>query len=374
MAFRLRRAVAFSSQDGNMFDATTGSPTVQTTVSSPNTGQYVLLNATSEAIQVWGDSPEIPTDSAGTHFAISFKFRCSSSTFTLWAQIEDNSGNSLGNIRLTETQIILNDQDASEDTYSFSYSQDTDYDLVLWLENSSSGSAKAFLNGTEILSTTTGNFSRTVTVAHRAEFSVGSASSVYIGEVALWDGDSSLPTDINEAGYDVHEYIVAGAFFSSSGDLPTNFWDTVGDQPLDETLPATYSGTPLAGHADTDGTSMSGPSGDGITGVIAGSEWWYWSKRGNGGGTTHTLRYGNSADTINTEVFEPITDYAPYMIASQAAGAVPLSTEYFAMGMEVDGAKDLFMAEMYAALVVEVGAAAGSLVYSNNLMKKLLLG
>ena len=353
MALTTVRALAFSSGGLESLSSTIGTPSGGITTNVVNTKYAIELGSGDQVQRTLGiNFPDDPI--------FAFKIRFSSVSPSADVDFFDTSTVATSNSSLTlrlKTNgdiALINANSVERDTYT-GLSANTTYQFAFhFINDNATGLAYVYVDGSEVLSQTTSDDFRAGEIS--ATFNSGGGITIQIMELFCGIGDLA---DLNTDGYDVYEFAVDGTGFTTSGDaLDAGTWDNTGEQPLSETNTADYTGTPKAGHAVADGTILPGPSGAGITGTVAGAEWWFWASRGNGGGTTHTLRYGNDVDTINTQVFSPISDYAGYSVVSDAAGAVPLLTENFAMGMEVSGAKDLFMGEMYAALAVEISAGA----------------
>ena len=241
---------------------------------------------------------------------------------------------------------------------------DTNHSIKIWWERANSGdctltidesantaSAQDFLaaSGTDISEVSWGSED----IADATDPNI----TPYLSEVTVWDqvtANADVPDII-----DVHRFSMESAPTTTSGDaLDNGSWQNAGALTYSASTFAEYTANPAAGHAmtdhQTDGSEHAGPNGAGLGGTVLGAAWLTIAESGGGGGTTHTIRYGNSVDTINTQVVELANQDGAFFIMSEAAGAVPLLTEYFAWGMEVDGAKDFETSGAYMALAIEV--------------------
>lgn len=149
-----------------------------------------------------------------------------------------------------------------------------------------------------------------------------------------------------------------GDDFATTAEIP--FSDETKDTDLAE-----YDGTPLDCSLYCDGGgSKSGPSGDGdVDGDsnIKSAQYTFRAERGNGGGTTHSFYFGNSADAGGSAGKHDLTLAASpgnTTLVTEAAALMPLSTEFARLGFGVAGAQNMYMHEMVCTLL-HVPAAGG---------------
>ena len=148
-------------------------------------------------------------------------------------------------------------------------------------------------------------------------------------------------------------------------------WQTTADIPFsDETKDtdvAEYDGTPLDGSCYTDGGSRAGPSGDsnidGDSNIVA-FKGIFRVERGTGGGSTHSLYFGNDNDAggAGGKVdLTLITAPSNASIVSEDAAVMPLSTENARLGFGVSGNQNIYLYDT-AAFVLhlpDLGAGLG---------------
>ncbi len=149
-----------------------------------------------------------------------------------------------------------------------------------------------------------------------------------------------------------------GDDFATTADIPFS------DETVD-TDAAEYDGTPKDGSLYCDGGgSKSGPSGDGnVDGDsnIKSAQYTFRALRGNGGGTTHSFYFGNSANAGGSAgKFDPTLSTGPVTstYVSANAAVMPLSTEFARLGFGVVGAKNIYMHDMVCTLL-HVPSAGG---------------
>ena len=229
--------------------------------------------------------------------------------------------------------------------------------VELYCVDADAGSCEVFVDGSSVLSDSGDYLSiaRTAVVGW-GDNSAGSTNArdfddCYVNLDPSGDAADRLATS-NQLP-EVFAYQCArGATCTANGSaLDVGTWDMAGDQPVNSAAGnvAEYTGTPLAGEVEMDSGARAGPSGDSnIDGAanIKGANWWFYMQRSGGGGTTHTLRFGNSVDAVTSEATTIGTSIAGFRKVSTGS-AVPTNAEYCAMGMGVSGAQDLTGGEFY---------------------------
>ncbi len=171
---------------------------------------------------------------------------------------------------------------------------------------------------------------------------------------------------------------VLGAYQNTAEDatdqgdaLEAGTWAITGDTPgVDDGTPAQYTSTAKDGHTICDEGTRSGPNAAGEgTGTIKGGKWVHRLQRGNGGGTTHSSRYGHNGDTALATVALTASYKNFFIVKDDSVAQVPTSSEDFAQGFKVAGAQDMSCADIWAFLLhVSAGAPEGIAA------KRLLVG
>lgn len=197
---------------------------------------------------------------------------------------------------------------------------------------------------------------------------VGQVNRPVFDDLYMYSGATGTGDFLGDASVFRYQANTNSATPDSGNDLDQGVWQDLGETPVssDATEPA-YTGGALAGEVYTNDTQSGdnyrpGPSGDcKIEGGfdIKGGKWLHRLRRGNGSGTVHQARYGNDIDAIQSQTVTLGTGYANFFTVSQAANAVPLSSEHFAMGFEKDGgSRELFAEEMFAFILGVPGVDA----------------
>ena len=139
--------------------------------------------------------------------------------------------------------------------------------------------------------------------------------------------------------------------------LDAGVWQDLGETPLapDATEPE-YSSAIDGGSIYTDDTQSGdngrhGPHGD--TEVdgdsnIRGAKMLGRFRRGNGGGTTHRMCYGNDTNEESNVIVTLDVTFLNFIVIFTSSGTEPLSTEHFLQGFFTDGARDIFGEEMWS--------------------------
>lgn len=358
MASIPHRIIGLSSGGLESFSVLSGTPLVNSTDSPPNV-LYSTELALADLVGVITTKPE--NSPTFLQFGcISFKLFLSdvspATTFTFFrSKLDTDTHDNFELVLEPDGDLLLRFVGASGTAVASGMSAATWYQfVVIYEKHASNGLVEVYIDGTQIINETGIANLAFGNTTENFEFLGSSDSTVRTAEIVQLS--SNTKADFNTDGYDVHEFAIAGTGWTRTGDVPdAGSEGNTGDQPLDEgtTVDSTAaSGKALS--ALTDGTLLSGPNGEGLSGTVAGAEYGYWIKRGNGGGTTFTLLYGNSGDGVSNTVFIPTNSFDWYSTVSVAATVVPLLTEYFDIGASHDGAKDLIIADMYAALAIEI--------------------
>ena len=175
------------------------------------------------------------------------------------------------------------------------------------------------------------------------------------------NADAAIPTPwaTSSSGLEVFAYQSGKAAQTADTGLTAadtttaaNNWDTCADLVWVATDGATYTVDPSNGAVLYNDTATNGhgpgPSGGAytVTGTIKGAKWSGLFDRGSGGGSTHTMYYGNSGTTpiSSFTMTDPDTDVLRAKVLEDTT--VPTSGETFALGFGGAGAQDLWCDQM----------------------------
>lgn len=242
-----------------------------------------------------------------------------------------------------------------------------------------SGEVQVWVDGTDIYS---GN--QTVDTGSSAYADIAGAavmgSDAETGDVFVYFAgaycmmNSTAASDRLDSDFEVigpyQNTAITGATPDAGNNLDGNGtnWATTQEIPFSDETPDTdaaeYDGTPLSGTIHYDAGTRSGPNGDsridGTSNIKAWKGIWR-LQRGNGSGTTHTCYLGDDGATFSSG-FDSMsvslsTAWGNFSFVTDTATNMPTSTDYFSQGVGVNGARNLYIAEM-AAFVLHVPAAA----------------
>jgi len=331
---------------------TTNSPTVQTT--TVRSGTYALKLAGAASAPTY-DIAYLGTGGL-TSFEVGFAFRTTTVIPTNDVDFftgRDNLPANLIRLRLKATTgnvDLIDANNAVVGTITAPFTADTWHYIELFWQRLATGNAEVFIDDVSKLSVTS------------QDFETDRALNVY-----RFTGDSTTAEDIYIDDYYHLRNAVVGDRYTSSFNVPRTYQDTNGgatelgntldtgtwanasETLLNETNVATYSTSNVTGGTTTDSpSSRLGPTGGPTLGTIKGAKWIHRLKRGNGAGTTHSKRFGNSGDGLTDEVVTLTTSFANYFTISESATQVPLATESFQYGMKTDGAQDITAADIWA--------------------------
>ena len=251
---------------------------------------------------------------------------------------------------------------------------------IRMLPASGSGSEmQVWINGIEELGNTTGLELDTHT---NMDFLVVGGSPTATEEVYFASGlsivNSTAATDRITGSDADQEWEVTGPYVNDLGagdtapdengagtgagtSLDTAGWGDMAVVPID-TAEGEYSdaGGAKDGSVYTDGAanpagSGGGPSGDpniDTDAAIVAAKFISQLRRGNGGGTTHTHYWGNSADAGGSDVVTLSTANALFNAVTEAATEKPLSTEFMRQGFgKSSGGREIFCSVLVSTLL-----------------------
>lgn len=191
-----------------------------------------------------------------------------------------------------------------------------------------------------------------------------SATSFYIDDFYSYTGGSGtgdfLGTDVEVLG--PYQNTAEDATDQGST-LDTGTWANTGELPVNDTNQGIYSTDPSDGFTRMDEGTRAGPAAD-IDGTPKGGKWIMRAERGTGGGSTHEIRYGKhtppSTDSTTVVAITVAASAANFHAVSDNTSHVPqTSSDDFAMGGTLVGARDLEINEMWC-MLLHVASAAPS--------------
>jgi len=275
---------------------------------------------------------------------------------------------------------VVDDNDSTIATITNPLTVDTWHRLEFtYRAHGANGSIRVLLDGSEILSNTIGldtGSQSNIDFLHIEGPLASSGDMFYAGHMVheidtpatdVWpDDDFEIigpyqVTDLASATPDTGPGDTAG------DDLDIGNWNDAAETPVNETNTAEYRVASRGGGVYLDSGSRSGPSGDSrIDGDsnIKASQGVFWVLRENGALTVHTLVSGNKTDEYDAaETFATnalTSSYRVVFVVSEAATAVPTSTQFGLLGMEMDtGTEEMVLAEA-AMFLLHVPSAGGT--------------
>lgn len=180
---------------------------------------------------------------------------------------------------------------------------------------------------------------------------------IFIEDFYCMSGASGVGDFLGDAEVFKYQSVKASDTPDAGSVLDAGTWDKAGETPLAATATNPEYESTGAGSVDSNAANGSpeGPKNDGrIDGdaSIKGMKGISNMKRSGGGGTAHYILMGNDVDGTTRSVdIDPTTAFVNYFFVSEAAGIVPLSTEYCSIGFEMDNAQDYECQEQWAMLL-----------------------
>lgn len=234
------------------------------------------------------------------------------------------------------------------------FTVDTWHYIEMRWQNLASGAADVFVDGQSKISVTGKDFLVSPLDAYRFSGSPTTNEDIAIDDFYCYSGGSGTGDFLGKDTEVLGTYQNTAEDATDQGDaLEAGTWAITGDTPgVDDGTPAAYTSTAKDGHTICDEGTRSGPStaSEG-TGTIKGGKWLHRLKRGNGGGTTHTSRYGHNGDVADETVAATTSLKNFFIVKDVSVAQVPTSSEDFAQGFKVAGAQDISCAEMWAFLL-----------------------
>ncbi len=372
MALTLNNFVGAETQGLEESSASTGSPTVSTSVPRSGTANF-FLNSLASLSFPWVVSGV--TD-AGADYVFSVAFRettvVSPSATAAVVEVLDDSGGVIISLRKdTSGNVGLYDANDSQlGTAELTTTAGIWYFIEVYAQlNNASGSWEWFVDGTSKESgsgadLTDGNAFGSSSSVLRL-YAQDSGSAQLFDDIYILSGASASSDAFGNA--EVFAYQNTAEDATDQGDaLATGTWALVSETPLNEgsSNEASYVDTgTLTGSTICDEGDRAGPSGDAnIDGdsSIKGAKWVGRFKRGSGTGRTHSFLIGNSGDGVTAKTIALETAYATTEYLSEAAGEVPLTTESFQHGFSKDltAGQDIFCGDIWAMLLHVPAAVA----------------
>ena len=187
--------------------------------------------------------------------------------------------------------------------------------------------------------------------------SSGGANYHYIDDIYSYSGAAGVGDFLGDSEVFKYQSVKASDTPDNGSVLDAGTWDKAGETPLAATATNPEYESTGAGSVNSDDVNgfPEGPKNDArIDGDanIRGMKGLSNMKRSGGGGTAHYILMGNDVDgTTRSPDIDPSTAFATYFFISEAAGIVPLSTEYCSIGFEQTNAQDYECQEQWAMLL-----------------------
>ena len=372
MVLTLNTFVGFETGGLEESSAVTGSPdaTEATIVRSgiralklPHSGQHIF------DIQPFSSVAD-----AGTGYVAGFAFQTNDTT--------PNSGHAL--FRAEDTGVMFSLVWESDGDFSLTdntggtigtattpFTNNVWHYIEVYFQHSATASIEVFIDGTSVIGPATNQDllgSGTFDTIRFFQQAANTTSDAYIDDVYLLSGATAASDRLGDA--EVFGYQTGHATATDLGaTLASGEWNDTADTPAFQEFDA--SAASLAGAvssiARTDMNDANargqgpGPNGDSnIDGDsnIKGAKYIFNLKRSNGSGTSMGYLYGNSGDgsTSSGNIESQLgTSYTRFEEVSEAAGVVPLSSEYLQIGLEAGttdtGGREIFCSEAWAMLL-----------------------
>lgn len=382
MALTINNFVGFETQGFEEASSISSpSPAIGFAPGGARTGTgYAVLGVLDAAEHFVAIDPFVDVADAGDDQIIGFGIRWTSldepPEFTPTADIDfliAREGASSDALRLrleaTTRDLILVDANGTEiATVTDPFTVSTwHYVELRWRQVDTGAVADVFIDGVSVISVTGQDFTLSGGALTYVFFrpAPSGPSVIFIDDIYMLSGATSTADFLGKFTEVVGPYNKTDGGATELGDaLDVGTWALASEVPVDDANGARgdYTGTPRSGGMQTDSGTRSGPSGDlridGDANIKA-AKWIWWLRRGGGGGTTHKVRYGNSADGMTDRTISPGGSFSAFQKVSVAATEVPLSTEFFQIGMAVTGAKDLRLGDAWAMLLHVADAVAG---------------
>jgi len=364
--------VGFETQGTEEAASSAGTLTYETT-NQRSGDSALILNASADQFDVpWIND----VADQGTDYVFGVALRKTgnpSSPSTILSIIDDGGTNVILEIELnTSGALVLRDANSGLLDTSSALNNDQWYYIEIYAElNSASGAWEWFIDNTSEGSNTGADLTDAgafgaVTSLLRLD---GPASNtVLVDDVYIRSGATAATDRLGDA--EVFGYQTGHSTDTDLGDaLATGEWndtaDTFAVEESNANVASRTGATALSSRTNMDDANVRGlgpgpnadPNVDGDFSIKA-AKYVFNLKRSNGSGTSMGYLYGNSGDGITSsgDIESSLTlSYAIFTVISEAASVVPLSSEYFQIGLEAGttdtGNRDFFMSEAWAMLL-----------------------
>lgn len=374
MTTTLRQICGFETGGLDEASSSSGSPAVNTTA-PVRSGVYSLKIPASSSYSLsegYASSGVGAGISADTRILVGFAVQWAditpSAQFTFF-EILDGNGVALAWLALATTGnlILIN---ANGQTIATITPANSGLAINTWLhielavQRDNSGSWQLWIGGVSKGSGTS-DFNVSGASFGSIRFNGHPDTNTVIDDVYILGEDATLPTPYGPSQVFAYQGAAntnaadAGLTANNSALGPGQVWQSAAQTPY-STQFVGYTANPADGatlfNDAGDGSGRGpGPSGGAYTvnGTIRGAKWFGYYLRGGGGGSTHSMYYGNGTDTPIQQLsgLALATSTATRGVVSAAANAVPTASEVFAMGFGTGGAQDITCEEQWAFLL-----------------------
>jgi len=353
--FESRGFEGFSASSGATIDTTT--PTVSGDASAKFTAN-VVLGILSMPIAFGGTANQGDKIIGGGDFMVS-DVTPATTSMALFSFSDGFLSSPIRVALKTDGDLSLIDSNDSEvAAYTPDISDNNWFHLELIFDNSATGDAKLYLNGQEVISVTGEDFSGAMDIIrifnHPTTDKWADNLYIYTGASAtdvILGADCFIHVNDSEDDTDVGDTLDAGT------------WANVGDIPIDDGSEASYTSATGDGGTTCDEGNYAGPYSEGkssqqnraIDPFLIGAINMIRAKRGNGGGTTHSVNIGNTTDGMTAEAITLSTSYENFfrVIQQNETSIMPRFAEDFQHGFKVQGARDMDVSALYSHLLVK---------------------
>jgi len=224
---------------------------------------------------------------------------------------------------------------------------DTWHFIEVYYNPLSSGAFTVWLDGNSII-TGLGDFETSNQAAQIKFERASSGSSIfYLEDIYSLSDGNGVADRLGDWRIKPYQNATASQVADIGDNAEVGNWDDAGNTPANDGTSVDYIGNPKSGGVYCDNGSRSGPNGDSDVGAIEAALWVWRAMRGGGGGTTHKMLVGNSGDGLTGFTHALTTSFVTYLRGSAAASILPLSTEYAAWGMDVNGGQDISVSDAW---------------------------
>jgi hypothetical protein len=387
MAMVITQFIGFESGNNQEAYLVSGTPTYP--ASPVNSGNYSLQLEGAEYYRFLLDPAGLK--STPTYFVIGLYFQTDDVTPAADTQLiqlasEGGGGTSAGiGIDTSGKFYIFDDADVKQATGSTTLSVDTWYKIEIRLQQDNSGYITLYLdeNSTpEVSATSIDTISGTLDGL--ALNGLGGSISAYFDDVYIKaDTSDSTTTDLIGVGdgleWEIPDYYqsVTGGISQGTSPAAGSIANT-GENPLNDSNEAEWTGSTDDADWAADG-ARAGPTTD-IDGTVLAGKYWIRADRDGGGATSHYLntgKYNTTPTWTHTERLTTIIAGATDFWFIDSTNMPSTSSDSFAWGLRIDGARDVHVFECGAWFLQTVAAGTtqyktvtGSITPSGALIRK----